>query len=122
MTKPLTYSAEDAQARLETMALAHWSVRDGSLFRAYQTADWRSSMMIANAIAHLAEAAWHHPELRISWGRVEVWLTTHSDGGITDKDFALAQRIEDRVLWQPDDDSALDGTPDEARWRYLLRD
>jgi len=122
MMRPQTYSSETAQTRLASLALTHWSLRDGCLFRTYRTADWRSSMMVANAVAHLAETAWHHPDLRISWGRVEVYLTTHSDGGISDKDFALAQRIEDLILWQPGDDSVLDGTPDEVRWRYLVRD
>ena len=40
-------------------------------------------------------------------------LATHSSGGITDKDFALARQIEDTVLWRPDDDSALEGTPNK---------
>lgn len=122
MTKPQTYTSSAALARLERLALAHWSVRDGCLFRTYRTADWRSSMMVANAIAHLAEVAWHHPDLRICWGRVEVFLTTHSDGGISDKDFALAQQVELLVCWQPVPGDALEGTPSDERWRYLLRD
>ena len=40
-------------------------------------------------------------------------LTTHSSGGITDKDFALARQIEDAVLWRPDADSPLEGTPNK---------
>jgi 4a-hydroxytetrahydrobiopterin dehydratase len=42
-----------------------------------------------------------------------VKLSTHSSGGITDKDFAVARQIEDTVLWRPGDDSALEGTPNK---------
>ena len=46
----------------------------------------------------------------MTWGRVTVKLATHSAGGITDKDFALARRIEDVVLWRPAQGDALEGT------------
>ena len=51
--------------------------------------------MLVNAIGYCAEAAYHHPDLSVTWGRITVKLSTHSAGGITDKDFALARRIED---------------------------
>ena len=57
--------------------------------------------MVANAIGHLGEAAWHHPDLLVTFPRVEVRLTNHDAGGITDKDFELARKIEDLVQWQP---------------------
>lgn len=116
------FSNESAQARLRELGLTHWSLRDSCLHRVCRTADWRGSMLLANAIAHLAETAWHHPELRISWGRVEILLVTHSVSAITDKDLALAARIEELLRWRPAADSPLEGTPDDARWQYLLRD
>ncbi len=57
--------------------------------------------MLVNAIGFLAEAAYHHPDLAVTWARVTVKLSTHSAGGITDKDFDLARRIEDVALWRP---------------------
>ena len=54
-----------------------------------------------NAIGYIAEAAYHHPDLAVTWGKVWVKLKTHSAGGITDKDFALAKKIEEVVLWRP---------------------
>ena len=76
--------------------------------------------MVINAIGHLAEAAWHHPDLAASYASVEVRLSTHSAAGITDKDFALARKIEDVVLWQPaDEGGVLDGTPDDPRHAYI---
>jgi 4a-hydroxytetrahydrobiopterin dehydratase len=57
--------------------------------------------MVVNAVGHLAEAAWHHPDITASYAWVEVRLMTHSAKGITDKDFELAKKIEDVVHWQP---------------------
>ena len=51
--------------------------------------------MVTNAIGHLAEAAWHHPDILATFPRVEVRLKNHDAGGITDKDFELAKKIED---------------------------
>jgi 4a-hydroxytetrahydrobiopterin dehydratase len=69
--------------------------------------------MLVNAIGYLAEAAFHHPDLSVTWARVVVKLTTHSAGGITDKDFALARRIEEVVMWRPAPEGALAGTPNK---------
>src|SRR3954449_1523537 len=62
---------------------------------------------------YLCEAAWHHADLSVTWGKVWVKLKTHSAGGITDKDFALARKIEEVVLWRPEAGSPLEGTPDK---------
>jgi 4a-hydroxytetrahydrobiopterin dehydratase len=69
--------------------------------------------MLVNAIGYLCEAAYHHADLSVTWGKLWVKLRTHASGGITDKDFALARRIEETVLWRPEDDSALEGTPNK---------
>ena len=69
--------------------------------------------MLVNAIGYLAEAAYHHPDLTVTWGRVIVKLSTHSAGGITDKDFDLARKIEDVALWRPAAGGALEGTPNK---------
>ena len=49
----------------------------------------------------------------MTWGKLWVKLKTHSAGGITDKDFALARKIEDTVLWRPAAGSPLEGTPNK---------
>jgi 4a-hydroxytetrahydrobiopterin dehydratase len=69
--------------------------------------------MLVNSIGYLAEAAYHHPDLTVTWGRVIVKLSTHSAGGITDKDFDLARKIEDVALWRPAAGGALEGTPNK---------
>ena len=66
--------------------------------------------MLVNAIGFIAEAADHHPDLEVSWPKVVVRLSTHSAGGITDKDVALAREIEQLALWRPGASDALRGT------------
>jgi 4a-hydroxytetrahydrobiopterin dehydratase len=70
---------------------------DGALRRTYRTHDWKATLMVVNTIGHLAEAAWHHPDMALSYGRVDVGLSTHDAKGITDKDFVLARKIEEVV-------------------------
>jgi 4a-hydroxytetrahydrobiopterin dehydratase len=79
---------------------------------------------VVNAIGHLAEAAWHHPDLSVSYAFVIVKLVTHSAKGITDKDLELAKKIEEVIQWQPGmQGGALEGTPNEdARFKYLKYD
>jgi pterin-4a-carbinolamine dehydratase len=121
MSEERTYTADEIAQRL-VGPLTHWRYEGGLLHRRYKTANWRASMQVANAVGYLAETAWHHPDLTVSWGAVEVALSTHSAGGITDKDFELATEIERVVAWRPGSDSALDGTPDEDPWRLFEQD
>ena len=82
------------------------------------------TMMAVNTVGHLAEAAWHHPEIAASYPWVEVSLQSHDAKGITDKDFALAQKIEEVVQWQPAKESGvLEGTPaNDERYAYIKYD
>jgi 4a-hydroxytetrahydrobiopterin dehydratase len=94
------YRGADLERRLE--GLERWRVEDDWLTREYRTDGWRTTMLAVNAIAFLAEAANHHPDLEVHWPSVVVRLQTHSAGGITDKDLELARQIERLVTWQPD--------------------
>lgn len=83
-----------------TQALAGmpgWELRGDVIAREF-TLDggFMGSVAFVNRLAEAAEAADHHPDLAISWNRVTVSLATHSAGGITDKDIALA-RDADRL-------------------------
>ena len=104
---------DQAQITQHLTALPGWTFADGAIRRAYKTDGWPTTLMLVNAIGYLAEAAYHHPDLSVTWGRVVVKLSTHSAGGITDKDFALARKIEDVVLWRPAAGEALTGTPNK---------
>ncbi len=104
--------------------LPHWQLADGAIHRVLRTSGWKSSLMVVNAIGHLAEAAWHHPELQVGYARVAIALHTHDAGGITAKDLALAEKIESVLCWRPGTEpgAVLDGTPDTAAERYIIYD
>jgi 4a-hydroxytetrahydrobiopterin dehydratase len=108
-----TYRLEDVPAKLQALGLSEWYLEDGWLRRKFNTDGWPTTLMLTNAIGYLCEAAYHHADLAITWGKVWVKLKTHSAGGITDKDFALAQKIEADVLWRPPSGSPLEGTPNK---------
>ena len=121
MTDEKTYTPAEIGHHLAT-TLPQWDYVEGCLRRQYRTSGWKGALMVVNTIGHLAEAAWHHPDLRVSYDRVIVDLNTHSANGITDKDFELARKIEDTVQWRPAVGSALEGTPDDPHFRYLYYD
>ena len=118
-----TYSDEEVTARLQ-QELPHWYLEDGWIRRKYKTSGWKGTLMVVNTVGHLAEAAWHHPDLTVSYAFVIVKLTTHSARGITDKDFELARKIEEVIQWQPGKQGgALEGTPNEdVRFKYIKYD
>ena len=91
--------------------LPDWEIRDGWLRRTFVTPGWPHTMQLVQAIGFIAEAAWHHPDLRVGYAKVTVMLQTHKVGGITAMDTELASRIDALALWKPDDSSPLDGFP-----------
>jgi len=103
--------------------LPHWLLEKGWIRRKYRTHGWKGTLMVVNTVGHLAEAAWHHPDITASYAWVEVRLMTHSAKGITNKDFELAKKIEDVVHWQPAaEGGALEGPPQEASFAYIKYD
>jgi pterin-4a-carbinolamine dehydratase len=102
--------------------LRHWQFDGRFLVRTYRTGGWKGTLMVVNAIGHLAEAAWHHPEIVATYPAVEVRLETHDAGGITERDFELATRIEASIQWRPSPTSALEGTPQDPQFRYVIYD
>ncbi|MFP4154515.1 MAG: 4a-hydroxytetrahydrobiopterin dehydratase [Halothiobacillaceae bacterium] len=57
-------------------------------------ADFVSALLFVNAVAHQAEAMDHHPDILLGYGRCRISLTTHDAGGLTERDFSLAERID----------------------------
>jgi pterin-4a-carbinolamine dehydratase len=100
-------SNADITARLKSIPA--WSFENGAIRRTYKTDGWRGSMLVTNAIAFICEAADHHADLTVTWPSVSVALSTHSAGGITDKDFEVAGLIEAQVSWRPGANSRLKG-------------
>lgn len=92
MSKPQPLP-DDAIAR-GLAALAGWRREENAIVRTYDRVDFDGSIAFVNAIAAAANAADHHPDLAVSWNRVTVRLSSHDAGGISDRDFRLAQRID----------------------------
>ncbi|MGC4078127.1 MAG: 4a-hydroxytetrahydrobiopterin dehydratase [Rubrivivax sp.] len=117
------FAVDEIEARLKD-ELPAWHYEDGWIRRKYKTAGWKGTLMVVNTVGHLAEAAWHHPDLTVSYAFVTVKLQTHDAKGITEKDFALAKKIDEVLMWQPgrDADPVFEGTPDDPRFKYLKYD
>lgn len=119
-----TFTDSEVEERL-AVDLPQWKLQDGWIRRTYRTSSWKGTLMVINAVGHLAEAAWHHPDITASYAWVEVRLMSHDAKGITERDFQLAKKIEDVVGWQPgtEADSALEGTPrGDLRFAYIKYD
>jgi 4a-hydroxytetrahydrobiopterin dehydratase len=121
--KDKTYSEPEIQERL-ARELPRWVYKDGWIRRTYKTNSWKGTLMVINTVGHLAEAAWHHPDITASYAWVEVRLMNHAAKGVTDKDFELAKKIEEVVHWQPGKEGgALEGTPEsDQRFAYIKYD
>lgn len=123
MAEEPAYANAEIVARL-AQELPHWYMEDGWIRRKFRTSGWKATLMVVNAVGHLAEVAWHHPDLTVSYAFVIVKLKTHSAKGVTDKDFALAAKIESVLQWQPglEPGAVLEGTPDDPRFKYIKYD
>ena len=117
------YSDSEVEERLK-QELPHWYLENGWIRRKYKTSGWKGTLMVVNTVGHLAEVAFHHPDLTVSYAFVIVKLMNHAAKGITNKDFELAHKIEEVVMWQPgkEESSALEGTPDDPRFKYIKYD
>jgi 4a-hydroxytetrahydrobiopterin dehydratase len=81
------------QVASELAQTPDWTVSDGQLTRMVTRKDFRDALLFVNAVGFLAERANHHPDIAISWNKVTLNLVSHSAGGLTGKDFALAREI-----------------------------
>ena len=75
----------------------NWKKKRALIARTYEFKDFVAAMKFVNAAAKLAEQAWHHPDIDIRWNKVALALTTHDQGGLTAKDFALAKKFDAAV-------------------------
>ena len=121
-TTERTYSDAEIEEILKR-DLPAWRLEEGWIRRTYKTHSWKSTLMVINTVGHLAEAAFHHPDLTASYAWVEVRLMNHAAKGVTDKDFELARKIVEVVGWQPGKaGGALTGTPEDPRFAYIKYD
>ncbi|MGH3025410.1 MAG: 4a-hydroxytetrahydrobiopterin dehydratase [Gaiellaceae bacterium] len=71
-----------------------WKRAGDSIVKAFDRDDFVGSVKFVEGLVEPAEAMGHHPDLRVSWSEVEVSISTHSEGGLTDSDFELAAKID----------------------------
>lgn len=83
----------DDAVTAELASLPGWTQADSSITATVTLADFSAALLYVGAVAYLAEAANHHPDILIQWNRVTLTLSTHSAGGLTAADFGLAGRI-----------------------------
>lgn len=74
--------------------ISGWSVAGDALTKTFAFEDFVQSMQFVNRLAIAAESAQHHPDIDIRYSKVTVSLSTHDSGGITEKDFAMAQEAD----------------------------
>lgn len=87
-----TLNASQIRAALATVP--EWKKRGKAITRTFQFKDFAAAIKFVNAVARRAEKAWHHPDIDIRWNKVTLTLSTHSEGGLTEKDFELARQID----------------------------
>lgn len=83
---------EDINERLSR--LSGWRYLNESIVKEYRLNDFQEAMGFVVKIALAAEKMEHHPDMTIEYNRVKIVLTTHSEEGVTEKDFNLAEKIE----------------------------
>lgn len=85
---------DDSTVDRELAALPGWQ-RDGvRITRLYTFASFADAIAFVNRVAMLAEAADHHPDIHVAYDKVRLTLWSHDSGGLTERDFRLARRID----------------------------
>lgn len=84
-------STHEIDSRLRK--LPDWKLDEGKLVRTFEFADFRESLAFVNAVGDMAEEAGHHPDIDIRYNKVHLELVSHDAGGITARDFDLAEEI-----------------------------
>lgn len=71
-----------------------WALEGDAIAKEFENGDFKGSVDFVNRLTPVAEEMNHHPDLAVSWSKVTVTITTHSEGGLTANDFVLAGRID----------------------------
>ncbi len=88
----MTLSDDEIRQRLQG---SPWARDGNAIAREWKLADFAEAIAFVNSVAELAQEADHHPDILVhGWNKVRLELSTHSAGGLTDADLALARRID----------------------------
>lgn len=78
--------------------LSGWIFENESILKQFQFKDFMEALSFVNAVGLESEKMDHHPDiLMFGWNKVKITISTHSAGGVTEKDFSLASKIEERI-------------------------
>jgi len=83
-----------AQIKVSLSSIPEWRKKNAVISRTYEFKDFPAAIKFVQALARVAEKAWHHPDIDIRWNKVTLSLTTHDQGGLTEKDFELAAKFD----------------------------
>jgi 4a-hydroxytetrahydrobiopterin dehydratase len=83
----------DEQITERLAGVPGWTRQGNAIAHVTKLADFKAAILYVGAVAYLAEAVNHHPDITIEWNKVTLTLSTHSAGGLTTNDFALAEQI-----------------------------
>ena len=85
---------EDEEIEQRLTELGDWRREDDEIFKTFEFDDFPTAVEFVNGVARLAERYDHHPDIDIRYNKVRLAMSTHSEGGITNLDFTLANDIE----------------------------
>lgn len=88
---------EDDELEEELEKLSMWGVELGKLATRAEFDNYRDAVFFANSVFSIAEEEFHHPEVTVEYGAVEIDLWSHEEDGITQKDIEVAKRIEQKL-------------------------
>ena len=85
---------DETEVRLRLDVVPSWGLADGRLIRVVRLRDFRDAVALVSRFVDIADEQDHHPDVTIHWDTLTLSLWTHASGGITERDFRLAQAIE----------------------------
>ena len=88
-------SDDEVNEKLDDMQI--WSFYSDKLTTRVEFDNYRDAAFFANAVFSIAEEEFHHPEVKVEYGAVEIDLWSHEEDGVTEKDLEMAEKIEDKV-------------------------
>ncbi len=86
---------DDATVEKGLKRLPGWERRGNEIVKTFVRKDFLRAVLFVREVADAAEAAGHHPDIDIRWNKVTLALSTHAQGGLTERDFELAARIDE---------------------------
>ncbi|UUX34802.1 4a-hydroxytetrahydrobiopterin dehydratase [Fundicoccus culcitae] len=93
MSKNKALNSEEIQTNMQ--GLTDWTLEnDKKLTKAYKFKNFKEALAFTNKVGEIAEAEKHHPDIQLSYGKVVINQETHEGDGLTEKDFTLAQKID----------------------------